>query len=215
MHPRLLLPALAVATVAQAQEPSPTYTVGPSGSHLYVVLRNDTSASLSRLGHDHVIYAKGFAAEVTWPTQPGGACSVSFSVPVRKLVVDPPGLRQRAGLDDNTIDDDDKQDLSKNMWGKSQLWADEHPQITFRSTSCPGGTGKVTVGGDLTIRGVAQPVSVELQVAADGKAFAASGALTITHTQFDFKPFAASLFGPRNQDELKLVVDVKGAVAGS
>ncbi len=233
---RLLIPWLALTTaasVALAQdagappaEPAPaaqatpaapapaarvTYALQPASSDLYVVLRNDVEASLSRLGHDHVIYARTFTGEATWPNAAGGACAVSFSLNVRDLIVDPPGLREKAGLDDNVIDDGDKDKLSKNMWGKTQLDADTHPAIRFEATSCPGGTGKVPVSGTLTIRGVSKPVTITMDVKADGARFSARGATTLKHTDFGFKPFSASFVGPRNADALRLVVDVKGS----
>lgn len=202
------------SSVAHGAQPSPnstTYALSPAKSDLYVVIRNDPSASLSRLGHDHVIYASRFDGTVTWPSQPGGQCSVEIKVPVMGLTVDPPGLRSRARLDDNTIDESDKQKLSKNMWGNSQLNAAAFPAVTFRSESCPGGTGRVKVDGTMTIRGVSRPVSVMMDVTADTTAFHASGRLEATHAAFGFKPFSASFLGPRNHETLAFTISVAGA----
>lgn len=210
--------ALALATAAVAQDaPAPeapagpvSYTLQSSKSDLYVVIRNDTSASLARLGHDHVIYASSFSGKVTWSASDPGACAVDISVPVTKLIVDPPGLRDRAGLDDNTIDDDDKASLKKNMWGKSQLDAGTFSQVSFKAVSCSGTSGAVAVTGDLTIRGVTQRVEVPMKVTLGDGTFSAKGSLETSHSAFEFKPFRASPFGPRNQDRLTLVVQVKG-----
>ena len=212
-----LLPAVTFAQEADASAPAeaPTaapvaYTLSPAKSDLYVVIRNDTSAMASRLGHDHVIYASDFSGTVTWPSAAGQACAVDIQVPVLSLTVDPPGLRAKAGLDDNTIDEDDKQSLKKNMYSKSQLAVPEFNAVTFRATACEGTTGKVKVRGDLTVRGTTVPVALTMDVQADASGFSAKGRVTLTHTAFGFKPFAATAFGPRNADDLLFVVHVKG-----
>lgn len=205
-----LLTAAVLPVVALAQEPAArTYEAEAARSDVYVVIRNDTSASLARLGHDHVIYAKDFDGRITWPTEAGGPCSVSFRIPVDKLIVDPPGLRDKAGLDDNTIDDGQKEKLKQNMWGRSQLDAGDHPYITFEATTCPGGTGTVPVAGKLTIRGVSQDLTVPMSIAiSDDGTFKAKGSFKTTHEAHGFKPFRASPFGPRNAETLSFTLDV-------
>jgi polyisoprenoid-binding protein YceI len=43
--------------------------------------------------------------------------------------------------------------------------AANHPQLTFRSTGItPAGKGAITIDGELTIRGVTKPISLEAQV---------------------------------------------------
>jgi polyisoprenoid-binding protein YceI len=193
-----------------ATPPTTTYAVSASGSDLYVVIRNDTSASLSRLGHDHVIYASKFSGTVVWPNEDGQSCNIEIRVPVMSLTVDPPGTRDAAGLDDNTIDDGDKQSLSKNMWGKSQLDAKNHSDIVFKSTSCEGREGNVKVNGTLTVRGTAAPVTVTMNVTADGSSLSARGKFNTTHSALGMKPFSASFVGPRNAEKLSFSIRLRG-----
>jgi hypothetical protein len=174
------------------------------------VIRSDPNATLARLGHDHVLVASDFSGTITWPTAPGGPCSVRIEVPVAKLVVDPPGARERAGLDGNTISEDDKGKLLGNLGSAGQVDTARNPVVRFVAASCPGGTGAVPVSGELTLRGRSVPVKVTMQVEADAARFSASGRLEITHTQFGFKPFAATAFGPRNLDPMTLSVRVQG-----
>lgn len=207
--PELLLATLLPLSASAQDAAARTYVAKPERSDVYVVIRNDTTASLARLGHDHVIYAKSFDGRVTWPEDPGGPCKVSFRIPVKELVVDPPGLRAKAGLDDNTIDDGQKDKLKQNMWGSSQLDATDHPYVTFEADTCPGGTGTVQVAGTLTVRGVGQPVKAAMTVSiAEDGTFKAKGTFQTTHEAHGFKPFRASPFGPRNQDALAFTVDV-------
>ncbi len=224
MRPVLLLLATLSSATTWAQDATPpavpeaapapagprTYALSASQSDLYVVIRNDTSATLSRMGHDHVIYATGWSGTVTWPAEGVAGCKVNIKVPVMKLVVDPPGLRAKAGLDDNTITDDDKGKLSKNMWGSAQLDADAFGTITYASTSCTPKGDAVEVAGTLTVRGTAAPVTLTMKVDASAAAFVASGTFETTHTALGFKPFAATAFGPRNQDRLTFAIRTKG-----
>ncbi|MCB9681871.1 MAG: YceI family protein [Alphaproteobacteria bacterium] len=201
---------LAPAAFAQDAPSSTTYTLSPKGSDVYVVIRNDESATLSRLGHDHVIYASTFTGTVTWPDADGGACAVDIKVPVSGLRVDPPGLRDKAGLDDRTVDDGDKDKILSNLSGKSQLNADANPFVTFHATSCSGHTGKVVVEGTMSIHGTTQPLKVTMDVQHDADSFTASGSFDTTHTAYGFKPFAATALGPRNQDRLSFAIKVRG-----
>lgn len=208
----LTLGLVSAAGAARAQEPtSTTYTLAPSGSDVYVVIRNDEEASLARLGHNHVIYASKFTGTVTWPTVDGGACAIDVRVPVTGLSVDPPGLRAKAGLDTNTIDDSDKAKLQANMWGSSQLDASKYAEVRFQGSKCSGREGAVKVDGTLTVRGKATPLTVTMNVTATATSFAASGRFESSHTALGFKPFAASFLGPRNQDRLSFTINVKGA----
>lgn len=204
---------LSLASAARADdhadhaEDTPRLAVKTS-SQLAVIIRNDTSAMLSRMGHDHVIVAQKASGSVVWPAEPGGRCEARVEVPVRELVVDPEGWRERMGLDDNTIDENDKGKLSKNMWGSSQLDADNHPKVIFEVTSCPGGTGSVTVQGELTVRGVPAKVTVPLQVSHEGGVLRAKGRFSTTHAAHGFKPFRATPMGPRNDDKLEFYVEL-------
>lgn len=198
-----------VAGTALADD-STTYALATAGSDVYVVIRNDTDATLARLGHDHVVYAQRFTGSVTWPNADGGACAIDIRLPVASLVIDPPGLRAKAGLDDRTVDDGDKEKIRANMWSASQLDSKSFSEIRFQGNKCSGRTGQVKVDGTLTIRGKAKAVSVTMKVDATPTKFSASGSFDATHTAFDFKPFAASMLGPRNQDRLSFTVSVVG-----
>lgn len=200
-----------LAALAQEAPTTRSYTLGPRGSDLYVVLRSDPEATLARLGHDHVIYASDWSGTVTWPMVDGAPCSVSIELPVAKLVVDPPGLRGKAGLDENGIDDSDKEKMTRNMWGSSQIDAASFPKITYTATSCSGRTGPVKVTGNLSVRGKSQPVTLTMDVSATETGFSATGKFQSSHTAFGFKPYAASAFGPRNLDALTFVVRVQGS----
>src|SRR5690606_17746225 len=159
-------PATTLAAPADEAPPATrSYRVDPKQSALWVTVYADRSALASRFAHDHAIAATDYTGRVTWPTSDPSLCSVSFDVPVRSLWPDPPGFRERAGIDpDDSVGDPAKRTIVDNMLGKHQLDAAHHPTITFRSQRCDGVAGQVRVTGDLTIRGVTRSVTVPLQI---------------------------------------------------
>ncbi|MEZ4237636.1 MAG: YceI family protein [Myxococcota bacterium] len=199
-------------TPAEAPAPAPvTYRLEPAKSWLYVVVYNDTSAMASRLGHDHGVRASTFDGKVVWNTADASACLVEINFPVSALVVDPGGMRERAGLDpDGAVSDSSKETIKENMLGKKQLDGATHKEISFKATKCDGTSGKVKVTGDLTIHGVTKTVTMPMDVKVDGSSFVAGGAVTIKASDFGFNPFSNLAGALRNKDEMKLVVDVQG-----
>ncbi len=194
---------------APADAPPRTWTLDPGASTLYVLVKYDRNTALSGLGHDHTIAATGWSGTVTWDPDDLSACEVEIRVPVGKLVVDPPGYRARAGLEGETPADD-KPKILENMWGRKQLEKDRFPEITFRSTACSGDPARPTVQGKLTLHGVTRQVSLPMAIAVDEERFTAEGSLPITGSSFGFDPFTAALGAVKNQDALRIVIDVTG-----
>jgi polyisoprenoid-binding protein YceI len=196
-----------------------TYELDPQKSWLYVVVYNDPQGMASRFGHDHGIRAMDFDGKVVWDAADPSKCQVDISFPVTALQPDPPGMRERAGLPaDGAVGASSLETIRGNFLGKSQLDAENHPNISYRATKCEGtggsgGGSSVKVTGDLTIRGVTKPVPVTLQVKADPTSFSASGSFTTTHTAFGFKPYSNLGGALRNKDELKFVLDMVGKPA--
>ena len=206
----MLTLALALAGTAHAQPI--TYAMEPSRSWLFVKVYNDTTRLASRLGHDHAVRAMDFTGTVVWDASDASACDVAFSVPVASLEPDPPGMRERAGLDpDGAVGASGLKTIGENFRSEGQLDAERYPTITFRSTSCDGATGRVTVHGVMTMRGVDVELDVSLDVAADDDTFTARGQVSVNHTDFGFEPFRALGGTLRNQDRLDFVIDVVGA----
>jgi polyisoprenoid-binding protein YceI len=206
---------------AFAEDPAPapppvvdpvTYRLDPSTSWLYAVVYNDRSAMAARLGHDHGFRPTSFVGTVVWDRDDAGACKVDLSFPVTALWPDGPGLREREGLSaDGAVAEGSKDTIVANLQGRGQLDAGRFPTIEFHATSCSGTSGEVTVTGTLSIRGVGKEVVAKMAVAPTDSTFAATGTFRIRHTDFGFQPFSNLGGALRNQDEIKVVVDVKGA----
>lgn len=208
-------PVEEAAPAAPPADPAPTgpfdYRLDPKKSWLFVVVYNDPAGLASKFGHDHGVRATDFDGRVTWDPADASKCDVSISFPVTALRADPPGLRERAGLDaDGAVSDGSLETIRNNFLGKGQLDASAFPTISYRSTRCEGTTGRVVVTGELTIHGVSKPVTVTLDVSADAQGFSAKGGFTATHTDFGFKPFSNLGGALKNKDELRFVIDVTG-----
>jgi polyisoprenoid-binding protein YceI len=192
---------------AEATGPT-TYTLDPAKSVLAVLVKYDRNALVG--GHDHVIQASSFDGTVTWAPDDMGACKVSVSFPVDALVVDPPGSRDRAGLE-GTTGDGDKRKIKNNFMSKSQLDASNYPRVSFESTSCKADEDGAVVTGPLTLRGVGHTVSADMKISADGETFSATGSFSAVHSDWGFDPYTALFGSLRNDESLSFTIDVKGS----
>lgn len=198
-----LLAGLAAPTAAMAAET--TYNV--TGGRLEVLVKYDRNALIG--GHDHVLQSTSFSGSVTVdPANPAG-CKVKITMPLNSLQVDPPGARERRGLEGSTSDGD-KKTIKKNALSKGQLNAEAHPNMTFTSTSCAPAGDKIKVSGNLNVRGVDKPVSTSIKISAADGSFRGTGWFSTSHAALGFKPYSALLGSLRNADELTIWVDVKG-----
>ncbi len=151
----------APATEAPAAPAATDYTLKASSSTLFVVVYKDPNTLGSGFAHDHAIAATGWTGKVHWNPANVAECKIDISVPVSGLKVDPPGFRQKAGIDPSEeVDADDKAEITSNFQGSSQLDMAKYSTITFQSTSCAQSGDKVEVSGNMTIRGKARPTKV-------------------------------------------------------
>ncbi|MFM2245681.1 MAG: hypothetical protein RL071_1755, partial [Pseudomonadota bacterium] len=161
------------------------------------------------LSHDHAIASTQHSGTVRYDPANPAACAISVTVPVAGLDPDPDALRQKVGLP-GVLEASARAEIKEHMLDAEQLNAKAFPTITFVSTSCAASGDQVKVAGTLTIRGKAQPVSLNMKVKADASSFSASGSLPIKATQFGFQPFSALLGALKNKDEMTLVVNLSG-----
>lgn len=199
-QPLLFATALLVGVFPPPTSAQPaTYTFDTAESWLVVKL---TKAGIAAaLAHDHAVRAATFSGSVVYDPDDASACAVEITIPVEELVVDALADRQRLGLKGGP-DDKDRAKIKKSMLSKKQLWADEHPAITYQSTQCAPAGDQMTTTGTLTIRGVTKNVTTTLQITLEGDRFTADGQFTVHHTDFGFKPYSAALGTIKNADPL-------------
>lgn len=167
----------------------------------------------SAVAHDHVIHARTVTGTGTWHPTDASQCSISVDVKVHDLFPDANDMRQMVGLP-GTLTDGQRDEILGHVLARYQLWAEQHSQITFRSTSISGTTGSVTVQGDFTMRGVTKPLSVPMQLTETDGTVRAVGQVQIKQSDFGYQPYSALFGALKVKDAVDLVVDITLQPAG-
>jgi hypothetical protein len=143
----------------------------------------------SGLGHGH---------EVSAPIHNGTADTGLR--PKVEVHVDARGLRV-VGKDEP---EKDRAEVQKTMLGPEVLDCEHHPEIVFKSAGAePGGPGRWTLHGNLTLHGQTRPVTVQVTLK-DGRY---TGAATVKQTDFGIKPPGKA--GVKAKDEVQVEFDVQ------
>jgi polyisoprenoid-binding protein YceI len=139
------------------------------------------------------------AAHEHWVNAPiaGGTIAADGSTPAVRFTVDARRLSVRP---EKGVTDKDRAEVQSNMQSKV-LESDIYPDIVFRSTEVRR-TGAVVwgVSGDLTLRGVTKPVSVDVTRQND----AYVGMVRIKQTDFGIQPIKIGGGVVRVKDELEV-----------
>lgn len=190
-----------------------SYQLSDVESLLYVLVENDSSTLMSRMGHDHVVRATGWKGVFVYDQASPESSKVEITVPVRGLRADESDMRQKAGFSDK-VSASDCRKTEENMLKKNQLWADRYAEISFVSTACRLGDAaeQLLVTGDLTIRGVSKSLEVVMTIGEKDGAVRASGRFAVRHGDFGFQPFSAPLGALKNKDKIEFVLSVVAVV---
>ncbi len=185
------------------------YRLRPGNTFAAVLVHNDDSKLLSRLGHDHVVRANEFTSTVAIDTDNPGELRFSLDFPVHDLVVDDPADRRRVGLN-GKVSDKDRRTTRKNMLAKDQLNADEWGTLAFRVDGAVPDGDNWLLKASLKIRGKSHdfdfPVSVQFS-----PQLVVSGRVELDHSDLGLKPYRAPMGTLRNREELTFVVEVDAA----
>ena len=147
------------------------------------------SGVFSGLGHEHEVHA---------PIHSGSADTGAH--PAVEIHVDARALR----VIDKDASEKDRAEVQKTMLGPEVLDSENHQEIVFKSTGAePGGPGKWTLRGNLTLRGQTHPVTAQVTL----KEGHYTGESTVKLTDFGIKPPGKA--GVRAKDALKITFDVQ------
>lgn len=144
------------------------------------------SGLLSAAAHNHIINAPIASGTIRETAPP----QVEFTVDAAKMTVEP----------DPKIDAKTQATIQKDMEDMT-LETEKFPQIVFRSShieKLPGGEWKVD--GDLTLHGVAKPVSLTVKQAGD----AYTAHTVLKQTDFGIKPIRVGGGMIKVKDEIQL-----------
>ena len=119
-----------------------------------------------------------------------------------QLNADPRSLQVREGLRGmKPLTDKDRADTRNTIDERILLGR----RIAFGSTSVETRNGGLTVRGELELAGMSQPVSFELDTAADGRV---RGTLPITQSEWGIKPYRGLMGALKVRDTVEVVLGV-------
>jgi polyisoprenoid-binding protein YceI len=170
-----------------------THELGPDAGRL--LLKTSRSGLGRRAGHDLTIEATRWSGTATV-----GADAASSSV---EVTVEVDGLEVREGTGGVLpLSDSDRTEIQKNL--RKVLQADRHPTIAFRATGASGTPEDLTVEGELTILGRAQPLTVRASEK-DGRLV---GGATVRQTRWGIKPYSAFFGALKLADDVEVAFDL-------
>jgi polyisoprenoid-binding protein YceI len=168
-----------------------THNLGPANGTLTV--KTGRSGAAAKAGHDLTIQVDAWDATLTIGEDPSQS-SLTLNADANSLrVVDGSGGIQALG-------DDDKKNIKETI-DKDVLKKED---IQFRSTSVSGGDGKLSVQGDLTLRGKTNPITFDLVVGDNGSV---RGSAVVKQTDFGMKPYSALFGALKVADEVTVAIE--------
>ncbi len=167
-----------------------THTIGPQNGSL--TIKTGREGAAAKAGHDLVLEATSWDGTV----QIGDSTSVQLSV-------DPASIEVRSGTGGaKALSDKDRRDIKKNM--KDKVLGTT--PIRFQSTNVSVSDGSMNVGGDVSIAGANQPITVPLSVAPDGTV---SGSITLSQSDFGIKQYKALMGALKVADPVEVQIEAR------
>ena len=179
----------APAAAAQPAEPAPAAINIASGTYKMDPAHTMVLAQWNHMGFSNsTANFEGVSGTITWDAGNPSASKVSVEIPMS-------GLRAFSA------------DFDKHLSGTDFFDVAKFPDARFQSTSVtPAGTNRYTVVGDLTLKGITKPVTLDVTVNGAGEhpmmklqavGFDATG--TIKRSDFDL-----GMYAPAVSDDVKL-----------
>ena len=171
------------------------HRLGPDNASLQVKTYREGMAA--KVGHDLVI-------DVTrWDA------TVDLTAWTVELNADPRSLEVREGVRGlKPLSDKDRSEIHRNIDDKVL----RGQPIAFRSTAArlSEADGRLVVEGQLTMAGTTRPVTLQLDVGADGRV---GGTIPLTQSDWGIKPYRGLMGALKVRDSLEIVLDarIKGA----
>lgn len=177
---------LVLAALVQAAEAP--MVIDAQRSHILV--RAFKAGLFSAFAHDHEVRAPIASAEIV-ESAPG---SVRLEIDARALTVLDPQLSP-----------DKRAEVQTTMHGPKVLDSGRFPRISFVATRVePRGDGRWMVVGDLSLRGMARPVAVEVERRDGGY----SGTATFKQSEFGIKPISLAGGTIKVKDGVKIEFEI-------
>jgi polyisoprenoid-binding protein YceI len=172
-----------------------TYELGPQCGRL--LIKTARTGLGAKVGHDLTIEVTRWRGRaVIDPADPAG-CQVQVEADVASCEV----AEGTGGV--KPLTGSDRAEIKGTLTGKI-LRASRFPTITFVSRQVAGTPESFQLGGDLTIAGSTQPVTVRGALAA-GRA---RGSATVTQSRWGIRPYTAFFGALRLRDDVEVEFDL-------
>jgi polyisoprenoid-binding protein YceI len=184
-HLLLILSLFAVAMPAQIQ----TIAIRPSPENRMQLLVTKTGFLR---GKQHLFLFERYDGSIRYDTRKPEASQVSFSIESSSI-----------SCKDTWVSVNDLRKIQE-MALKDMLDAEHHPRIVFVSTAIKEvGPGKFDIQGQLTIRGIAKPITAVVSMTtAAGGGLSFEGRSQVRLTDYNLKPPSAALGTIGTKDEM-------------
>ena len=176
-----------------AAQGRPVFSVSPERSLVTIEVRR--AGSLARFGHDHVVASHDLRGYVA--SDEGRA---DLYVPLERLAVDEPALREEAGFSTKPSEADIA-GTRDNMLDKV-LETGRFPFARIRVNGAGMGAG--TIGVEITLHGTTRALQIPVQVDNRGDEIDVSGRLALNQTDFGITPFSILGGAVQVQDRMEL-----------
>jgi hypothetical protein len=161
---------------------------------------------LARLGHNHVILARGLAGWIANPDKPALA-SFYLQIPVDAFVVDEPQARAEAGPEfAEPVDDDAKAGTRHNMLGAALLDAAQHPVIEIRGTAVARAEPDMQATVHVSIAGHDSTQVVPFRLRRAAGELTASADFPLRQTDLGLTPFSVMMGALRVEDQIQVTL---------
>jgi hypothetical protein len=192
-------PAERVAPPALAEPAGAHYRIDPARSEVRILVY--PAGPLARLGHSHVLLARGLAGEVWLPAHPAAA-RFAVSFPVAQLAVDEPAARREEGEEfASQPSADDVVGTRRNLLGPAVLDAARFPLVRVDGAAADG-PGRLAARVRVTVRDQTLTLDVPLERAAAAGEIVVRGGFSVLQSTLGLTPFSAALGALRVRDEL-------------
>ena len=178
-----------------AAQGRPVFSVDPERSLLAIEVRR--AGSLARFGHDHIVASHDLRGYVA--TDVGRA---DLYVPLERLTVDEPALREQAGFGTKPSEADIA-GTRDNMLDRV-LETGRFPFAGIRVSGAGAGAGERAIGVEITLHGTTRALEIPVQVDNRADEIGVSGRLALNQTDFGIKPLSILGGAVQVQDRLEL-----------
>ena len=194
MRPAFRLSALLglLGAGAAAHAVDNTYAIDAAASDVHWLVYK--AGTFSRLGHNHVIAARGIQGKVTVDAANSAKSTFEIVIPVAQMEIDNAALRSGLGQDFASVPSaDDIAGTRKNMLSERVLVGDMFPTIRLTGAGLSGASPGQTLKVKVELLGRAIELTLPTTVSVTPELVEASSEFELNHADLGMQPFSVMM----------------------